>query len=169
MYPEAYIQFLVQFHAYRDYFECHEILEEYWKEHDFENRTSVWVGLIQTAVGLYHHRRGNEKGAVKIWAGARRIIEKNTKRLFDLGVDAKSLLQLLEKHQSDAKYHRPFEDMNLPLIDPDLINQCTAECERRSISWQHPSDMSDKQLVHRHILRHQTAEPEKRLHQKRNI
>jgi len=31
MYPEPYLEYLIQFHAERDYFECHEILEEYWK------------------------------------------------------------------------------------------------------------------------------------------
>ncbi|SFP25590.1 DUF309 domain-containing protein [Salibacterium halotolerans] len=169
MYPQAYIQFLVQFHGFRDYFECHEILEEHWKEHDFENRTSVWVGLIQTAVGLYHYRRKNKKGAVKIWTSARSIIEKNRKQLFDLGVHAEILCRLVEKHLADAKNNQPFEDMNLPLMDPELIKWCAAECERRGVNWQQPSDMSDQQLIHRHILRHGTADPETRLHKKRNI
>ena len=31
MYPTEYIQFLIHFHGDYDYFECHEILEEYWK------------------------------------------------------------------------------------------------------------------------------------------
>ena len=32
VYPEAYIEYLMYFHGNRDYFECHEVLEEYWKE-----------------------------------------------------------------------------------------------------------------------------------------
>lgn len=31
MYPTEYIQFLIHFHGDYDYFECHEILEGYWK------------------------------------------------------------------------------------------------------------------------------------------
>ncbi|PAD68333.1 hypothetical protein CHH83_14265, partial [Bacillus sp. 7586-K] len=32
MYDQEYIDFLVHFHCDRDYFECHEILEEHWKK-----------------------------------------------------------------------------------------------------------------------------------------
>ena len=32
-YPEAYTDYLCYFHGARDYFECHEVMEEYWKEH----------------------------------------------------------------------------------------------------------------------------------------
>ncbi len=32
MYPNAYLDYLVYFHGHRDYFECHEVLEEYWKK-----------------------------------------------------------------------------------------------------------------------------------------
>lgn len=37
MYPAEYLEYLVYFHADRDYFECHEILEEYWKEQGMNN------------------------------------------------------------------------------------------------------------------------------------
>ncbi len=62
MYPKAYIDYLVEFHATRDYFECHEILEEYWKEDPPKKRKRYWVGFIQLAVALYHHRRQNTAG-----------------------------------------------------------------------------------------------------------
>ena len=64
-YPEDYLSFLVHFHGTRDYFECHEILEEYWKETAPKERDSHWVGLIQIAVALYHERRGNKQGATR--------------------------------------------------------------------------------------------------------
>ncbi|MCD2486520.1 DUF309 domain-containing protein, partial [Staphylococcus aureus] len=50
MYPKAYIDYLVEFHATRDYFECHEILEEYWKEDPPKKRKRYWVGFIELAV-----------------------------------------------------------------------------------------------------------------------
>lgn len=37
MYPEAYIEYLAEFHGSRDYFECHELLEEHWKKTLREN------------------------------------------------------------------------------------------------------------------------------------
>ena len=64
-YPKAYILYLVHFHGDRDYFECHEILEEHWKEMDPKDRMSHWVGLIQIAVAVYHERRENRQGAIR--------------------------------------------------------------------------------------------------------
>lgn len=34
LYPTAYIKYLFHFHTDRDYFECHELLEEHWKQYD---------------------------------------------------------------------------------------------------------------------------------------
>ncbi|MGY4690176.1 DUF309 domain-containing protein [Salibacterium sp. K-3] len=167
MYLDAYIQFLVQFHASRDYFECHEILEDYWKEHDPGNRSSVWVGLIQTAVGLYHHRRSNRRGAEKIWKSARSILAENTKQLHELALDAHTLQQQLDEAVLNVQHDGPFHDINLPLTDPALIQHCKQECRRLSLEWQQSSDTSNHQLVHRHILRHRTQDPAERLRRKR--
>lgn len=52
LYPKAYIDYLVYFHGLRDYFECHEVLEEHWKKDDKAERKKYWVGLIQIAVAL---------------------------------------------------------------------------------------------------------------------
>ncbi len=57
MYAKAYIEYLAHFHGTRDYFECHEVLEEHWKAVDPKNRSSVWVLLIQIAVSMYHARQ----------------------------------------------------------------------------------------------------------------
>lgn len=69
-YPDAYIRYLAEFHGTRDYFECHEILEEYWKEHPGDEQAQLWHGLIQIAVGQYHLRRGNREGARKMLRSA---------------------------------------------------------------------------------------------------
>ncbi len=64
VYPEAYVAFLHEFHTTRDYFECHEILEEYWKEDPPEQRKEYWVGLIQLAV-LVSSKTGKWKRSKK--------------------------------------------------------------------------------------------------------
>ncbi len=76
MYPTEYIQFLIHFHGDYDYFECHEILEEYWKTKPRGNRDDYLVGLIQVAVSLYHQRRTNWNGATKMMKSAITILEK---------------------------------------------------------------------------------------------
>lgn len=54
IYSESYIDYLIHFQATRDYFECHEIMEEYWLEND---RDKKWLTLIQLAVAVYHERQ----------------------------------------------------------------------------------------------------------------
>ncbi len=75
MYPKAYVAFLHEFHTTRDYFECHEILEEFWKEDPPDQRKKYWVGLIQLAVALYHQRRGNGKGAKRLISNSLHILD----------------------------------------------------------------------------------------------
>ncbi|WP_158735263.1 DUF309 domain-containing protein [Alteribacillus sp. YIM 98480] len=166
MYPEAYIQYLIQFHGYRDFFECHEILEEHWKEKEVRNRDKYWVGLIQVAVGLYHHRRENWRGARKTFQNARSIIQENETSLQQLGLDTSRLIQLIDERLSDLLLHKGYTDMNLPITDTALIEQCRQECEANQVTWLADSDLDDPYIIHRHILRDRTSVTEERLHQK---
>ena len=97
MYPTEYIQFLIHFHGDYDYFECHEILEEYWKLKPRGERDNYLVGLIQIAVSLYHHRRSNWNGAEKMIKSAIALLEKNSIPLHQLGIDHKQLIFLLNE------------------------------------------------------------------------
>ncbi|WP_218197281.1 DUF309 domain-containing protein, partial [Pseudomonas sp. 2995-1] len=62
-YPDAYIEYLIEFHGTRDYFECHEIMEEYWKK----NKEKHWHTLIQLAVAIYHERQHNYDGSLRLY------------------------------------------------------------------------------------------------------
>lgn len=54
----------------RQYFACHEVLEEEWHAERDEIRT-VYKGILQVGVGCYHLLRGNYRGAVaKLTSGA---------------------------------------------------------------------------------------------------
>lgn len=92
MYPTEYIQFLIHFHGDYDYFECHEILEEYWKTKPRGNRDHYLVGLIQIAVSLYHQRRANWNGSTKMMKSAITILEKSGVPLQRLGINQVQLL-----------------------------------------------------------------------------
>ena len=111
MYPTEYIQFLIHFHGDYDYFECHEILEEYWKTKPRGNRDHYLVGLIQIAVSLYHHRRSNWNGAEDD-EKRHNDFRKNSAHLLCLGINEAQLLFLLkDKLQSIQKkkvLHRYF-------------------------------------------------------------
>ena len=56
------------------FFEAHEVLEDVWREsHNPEKK--FLQALIQVAVGLHHHSRGNRVGARSLLARAERNLE----------------------------------------------------------------------------------------------
>jgi len=72
MYDPLYIQFLIHFNWNRDYYECHEVMEELWLE---EGRYPLYQGLLQIAVGLYHFENGNVQGSRKLFtAGIEKLV-----------------------------------------------------------------------------------------------
>lgn len=58
----------------RRYFEAHEAWEEVWRSTTPEPR-ELWRGLIQVAVGLYHHHTRGNRGP------ARRVLARGLRRL----------------------------------------------------------------------------------------
>jgi len=166
MYPCPYIDYLIYFHVERDYFECHEVLEEFWKEAPIGKRQTHWVGLIQVAVGLYHHRRGNRKGAVRMFEKAHTIVCHHRKSFKELGLDPDRLLEQLSNQINVIKHQQiPFRDMNLPLSN-EVISACKVRCKQLGKSWglmtsQNISDF----LLHKHMLRDRSAVISERLQQ----
>ncbi|TLS53213.1 DUF309 domain-containing protein [Paenibacillus antri] len=150
-YPEAYVRFLAHYQGDRDFFECHELLEEYWKEHPDSPYRDAWVGLIQAAVGMYHYRRGNTAGAVKSFEGSLR--RSSPERLGALGIDAELWLERLTETLRAARAGEPYKDVDLPVADAALEAEARAACEALGAKWGDPSRMEDPELLHRHARR----------------
>ncbi|PDM41147.1 MULTISPECIES: DUF309 domain-containing protein [unclassified Geobacillus] len=150
MYPDAYIRYLIHFHTDRDYFECHEILEEHWKKDGYKK---VWVVLIQIAVALYHHRRGNSQGALRMMRKALSLLQKEQKAVRELGLDEQRLAKQLEHYIERIAQNKAYKSIELPVCDETLRKMCQAICDERGISWGKASDMSDVFLIHKHKLR----------------
>ncbi|RJX37772.1 DUF309 domain-containing protein [Paenibacillus pinisoli] len=154
IYPDAYIAYLVEFHANRDYFECHELLEEYWKEHPDDGMSDIWVGLIQIAVGQYHERRGNRRGAVMMYKSAERKLA--DEGLMQLGIDAPSLQHQLAKRREGAESGQPYKDMEIKLLDHELLELCRQASDELGVAWGTASPMGDADIIHRHLRRDRT-------------
>lgn len=155
-YPEAYIHYLCLFHAERDFFECHEVLEEYWKAHPASPFRQTWVGLIQIAVALYHERRGNVQGAVRSLTNA--LGNLTIASLNELGMDGARLMSMVKEREGGcAVGNRRYTDLNLPLLDQELIHLCRLRCKERGLVWQAPSDLTNEALIHKHKLRDRSA------------
>lgn len=171
MYPQPYIDYLVYFHGVRDYFECHEVLEEYWKEKESAERERHWVGFIQIAVALYHHRRGNFTGAEKMMKSAITILMDEKNRVTPLGLDYDKLIETLEGRLEEIHNHFPYHSLNLPVTDEQLLAICSEKCKEKGCSWGSQSDLSNQFLVHKHSVRDRRDvinERKRRLEEKKN-
>lgn len=157
MYPPAYIQFLVHFHGDRDYFECHEILEEHWKKSPNEDKQSIWVGFILLAVSNYHFRRQNTKGAGRTLQKAISIFRTHEKKQFQLGLDMPKLLLFLEKRLKDIRTNKPYHSFNLPIIDKKLLKLCLSEAAVKGLEWGQDSNLYQLDIIDRHKLRDRSA------------
>jgi predicted metal-dependent hydrolase len=160
-YPKAYREYLIYFQAERDYFECHEVMEAYWKQHREDPRSLAYVGLIQLAVGLYHQRRGNMAGAVKMLQSAWNHLSEE--HIESLGMHPQELRESITERINQIKMGIPlYEDMDLPIQDTALLKQCQQECLTRGLIWSNPSDCSNEHLLHKHKLRDRTEVIEER-------
>lgn len=166
MYPEAYIEYLAHFHGPRDYFECHEILEEYWKEDARENRKLHWVGLIQIAVGLYHHRRNNFIGAKRMISNARRIVITERDALENLDINVDVLSENLTSELQRINEALPYNSFEIPLTSNALFTMCENKCLELGSIYGSKSDLANLELIHRHTRRDRSEVIEERKQQK---
>ncbi|MFD0827718.1 DUF309 domain-containing protein [Neobacillus sp. M.A.Huq-85] len=157
MYPKEFIEYMVHFHGDRDYFECHEILEEYWKRKDPGNKESIWVGFIQLAVANYHHRRTNFIGANRTLEKAISIFKSQPEAVTQAGLKYTLLIKELNDRLSEIEKRAPYVSMLLPIQDPILLNQCIHLCRQKGFNWGRHSDLTKASLVHRHKLRDRTS------------
>ena len=72
-----FIDYCAYFNGNEDYFECHEVLEEYWKVVAPGEKLHPLVGYVQLATGMYHWRRENFDGAARILKKAIDNLETN--------------------------------------------------------------------------------------------
>ncbi|MFD2332039.1 DUF309 domain-containing protein [Cohnella sp. GCM10020058] len=160
--PEPFVHYLAQYHGTRDYFECHEIMEEYWKEKKEAAYEGSWLVLIRIAVMQYHARRGNGSGAMKLLAKAESEIEPD--RMDELGLDGRRLKQMLARRRERWKdaHNVVYDDFNLPIADSELLEAAVRRAEALGAAWLSPGQLADDSIVHRHLARDRTEVVEAR-------
>jgi len=118
-YSSLYIDFLYYFNVERDYYECHEVLEELWL---VEGRDRFYQGLLQVAVGWHHLLNGNRGGARKMWQAALEKLEPilETERM---GIDLKRVKQQTKEALSRVQVQEEeavLEPFVIRIVDPVL-------------------------------------------------
>jgi len=119
-YDEKFVHFVVLFNVDRDYFECHEVMEELWLE---EGRNRLYQGLLQVAVGLHHWSNDNLSGAVKLFTAALEKLQP-TGDVWQ-GLDLKQLKTDTEQAlgqlaRADSAAPPPFRSFDIHVLDDEL-------------------------------------------------
>jgi hypothetical protein len=119
-YDRLYVAFVFYFNEERDYFECHEVMEELWLE---EGRSPLFQGLLQIAVGLYHYRNGNVSGSIKLFTQGIDKLQYHPETT--LGINLGRLLAesrvYVEKLLRLEQEPFDFYDLDIEVIDPELV------------------------------------------------
>ncbi|MFC0014723.1 MULTISPECIES: DUF309 domain-containing protein [Allobacillus] len=151
MYPKQYLEYLYEFHYTRDYFECHEVLEDFWKNETEMKRNSVWTGLIQLAVGLYHYRRGNIVGAKKLIDSCYEKLWKHQGDLIQLGLSNQRLIDLISTIQYQIQNNVPYKSVDLPIVNKKLQDRLCRLAIQKDNQAEYAYQVSDERIVHRHL------------------
>ena len=151
LFHPLYIEYCSYFNGNRDYFECHEVLEEYWKEIAPGERKHPLVGYVQIATGLYHWRRGNTRGALRILAKGYHILQTTTQHEFLAMIDHAQFLVNIKQSINRIEQNLPFEPFalvisnatlekivaekiaQLPVLDPHFIEHKHTLRDRREV------------------------------------
>lgn len=144
----------------QDYFECHEIAEEYWKSKDSFKKHDVEVFLIQVSTGEYHYRRGNFKGALKCYNKARRLLELHAYRAEDIGMTdelPKFLESRFESIQDEAAFTPPRFPLNSNMRE---ILRAMHDVEMSDLEFDDYLKrhlITDESIIHKHLTRDRSA------------
>ena len=161
LFHPLFVEFCAYFNGNEDYFECHESLEEYWKEIAPGERKHPLVGYVQLATGLYHWRRGNATGAARILQKAERNFVDNAGSEFFEFVNYDELLHNCRIAAISAQ-SEPFEPFTLTITNDELVSKvCFAISNLPTLEASF--------LLHKHMLRdrsHILAEREAKLNRK---
>ncbi len=103
----------------REFFECHEYLEDAWMEEPGRVRF-LYQGILQVGVGFYHQQNGN-------WRGATSLLRNGTQRLKEfepetLGIDVAKLVResercLAELEELGRERVRDFDRSRVPKVE----------------------------------------------------
>lgn len=145
-----FIRYCTYFNGNQDYFECHEVLEEYWKELAPGNKEHVLVGFVQLATAMYHWRRGNVKGAYRSLHKSQTLLMNNVSSPFYDNIDMRALYENMELIMQKITSEELFSPFQLIITNLQLQTMISKEIEDLP-------PMDDTFLKDKHKLRDRTA------------
>ena len=145
-----FIQYIIHFNSNEDYFECHEVGEDYWKDVAPKDKMHPLAGWIQMAVGMYHWRRSNFPGALRSFIRAKDKL--SDAGVWREGVDNEMLANQLSGSIEAVTARREFRPYCLPVVSEELAQAV------RQHSADNPGQVLDAHFImHKHRLRDRTS------------
>lgn len=115
-YIEKYNEFIRVFQIERDFFKCHEILEDIWiDETSCNTRNHVAINLLLISVGALHWERGNLKGALAVFRNSLNYFDENKNKIDKLGIDSLKLKKIVEESIKNIEKKEIYKDISLPM------------------------------------------------------
>ena len=157
-----FLNFIVYFNRNQDYFECHEVLEEYWKSMNDYSKEHPLTAYILLATGLYHWRRDNMDGAYRTLKKAEKRMKKFSKfdsRYTD-GIDYRQLVHDTTLAVGKVRNGEPFSSFQI-LLSSESLQRAVQGIESSMVLLPKGSDA----VIHKHMLRDRSdilAEREKK-------
>ncbi len=139
-----FVQFLKEFNRTFDYFECHELLEEYWKEVAPGNKEHPAAVLVLLSTSMYHWRRGNLAGAFKTMRTFVSRFEHLSNSPFNQFIDVEQLREDARQSLSSIENKESFRRFLILVKDPELQDL---------IEQGDQSNVDIEFLTHKHMLR----------------
>ncbi|MBB6669136.1 DUF309 domain-containing protein [Cohnella nanjingensis] len=164
-FPPPFVDYLAQYHGTRDYFECHEIMEEYWKQQGPVDARYIgcWLVLIRLSVMQYHARRSNGKGAFKLLAKCAAEIDSGL--MDEIGLDGERLAEMIRARL--AAWGGPegvrYDDFDLPIREPGLLEAAKRRTSELGAQWSSDGLAAGAAIVNRHKLRDRSDVEEARM------
>jgi uncharacterized protein len=146
LFHPLFVDYCAYFNGNKDYFECHEVLEEYWKEIAPGDKFHPLVGYVQLATGLYHWRRDNFSGASRILTKAQMNFKQNQGSLYFKYIDFDTLQSKIDSTLTFIENKASFHGFALPINNETLLQQTNEKIVKLPPLSQHF-------IINKHMLR----------------
>ena len=109
------IEFFNELIIKQDYFECHEIMEDAWKDKENFTKTDAEVFIVLIVTGEYHYRRDNIIGATTSYKRALKLYEDHQYDLSEFGFEDGFIDKIEKRYHEIPK--NSFVPMQFPIQD----------------------------------------------------
>jgi len=155
----SFVAFLKHFNETFDYFECHEFLEDYWKEVSPRQKNHALTALILLATSMYHWRRGNFSGAIKTMKSSAKRMEETKNSPFFENFNCQKLTENMTDALVLMTNNQAFQKFSIEVSNPQLqtlVNELNIE-RKDDLHF----------LTHKHMLRDRSEILEERDREKK--